>query len=421
MRGDCLPRPDPVPATDGRIALTRRAPCAPPTTTPDAPALRPPDSSHPAAAGGGGERYPFAVRDVADGVLVGGCELWPRGTGVCNVSYWTYPAHRRAGFASRSVARLCAVAFEVGGFERLEIVTDPDNIASRRVALRNGFEEVGWRDGQVLHVLDKSAGSRGGRRGGVSADPHRARGDARAIGREWHVLDIRRAIVGGVVVAGLSALAVHGLYQLPDPESATGARGVGLCVPSSSVAVVANVLARSAAVARGTAMRLAVAGATVALALGVTSARDGRVERAHYGSMERLDGTPCTFSVLEWDAAGRLYYQSDCVTRTSVGGIVWGAEGDVSPDSRRRVWMFDPATGRAPQSVAASPQSLVRQPSHMANRQLVHAAGLQGRSGLEPQPILGSDPGLRSPDGRWTARVVTQFYEPEHVVLVRLR
>ncbi|MCC7020611.1 MAG: hypothetical protein IT332_12685 [Ardenticatenales bacterium] len=257
---------------------------------------------------------------------------------------------------------------------------------------------------------------------------------------------------------------MHAFFQLPDPESATGiARPLqlggtlaiwGLSIPLLAairasvwvfpavllLAVVANVLARSATVARGASMRLAVAGATVALALlPVTTLRPrlpvaaaagaemiwvtepSLVERAHYGSMERLDGTPCTFTMLEWDAAGRLYYQSDCVRRTSIGGIVWGVEGGWSPGSRRRVWMFDPAAGRAPQPVAASPGRLVRQPSRMANRQLVHAAGLQGRSGLEVQPILGSDHGLQSPDGRWTARVVTMFYEPEHVVLVRLK
>ncbi|MEO8083120.1 MAG: GNAT family N-acetyltransferase [Ardenticatenales bacterium] len=107
-----------------------------------------------------GERFPFAVRaavdgvtdGAADGVLVGGCELWPRGDGVANVSYWTYAAHRRAGFASRAVALLCDTAFGVGRFTRLEIVTDPDNVASKRVALRNGFFEVGMRGEQVLHV-----------------------------------------------------------------------------------------------------------------------------------------------------------------------------------------------------------------------------------------------------------------------------
>lgn len=106
-----------------------------------------------------GERFPFAVRTVADraaaSVLVGGCELWPRGDGVANVSYWTYPAHRRAGYATRAVALLCDAAFGEGGFTRLEIVTDPDHVASRRIALRCGFAEAGMRDGRVLHVRER--------------------------------------------------------------------------------------------------------------------------------------------------------------------------------------------------------------------------------------------------------------------------
>lgn len=108
-----------------------------------------------------GERFPLAVRTVADAaadnVLVGGCELWPRRDGVANVSYWTYAAHRRCGYATRAVALLCAAAFEDGGFTRLEIVADPDNVASRRVAHRNGFVEAGERDGRVLLVRSNIA------------------------------------------------------------------------------------------------------------------------------------------------------------------------------------------------------------------------------------------------------------------------
>jgi RimJ/RimL family protein N-acetyltransferase len=33
-------------------------------------------------------------------------------------------------------------------------VVDPDNIASRRVAIRNGFQEIGVRNGRVLHIKD---------------------------------------------------------------------------------------------------------------------------------------------------------------------------------------------------------------------------------------------------------------------------
>jgi RimJ/RimL family protein N-acetyltransferase len=98
-----------------------------------------------------GKRFPFAVRDATSGVLLGGCELRPLSGKIANLSYWTYPAHRGRGVASRAVALACDVAFGELGVERLEILTDPDNTGSRRVALRNAFVEIGMRDGRVLH------------------------------------------------------------------------------------------------------------------------------------------------------------------------------------------------------------------------------------------------------------------------------
>lgn len=101
-----------------------------------------------------GERFPFAVRDAATQELLGGCELVPLEDQAANLSYWTYPPHRRRGVASRAVALILAIAFEEFGFRRLEIVTDPDNIGSRRVAGRNGFTEAGQREGRVLYVIN---------------------------------------------------------------------------------------------------------------------------------------------------------------------------------------------------------------------------------------------------------------------------
>lgn len=101
-----------------------------------------------------GERFSFAVRDAGTGELLGGCELRPLGGGTANLSYWTYPAHRSRGVASRAVALACEIAFRQFHFRRLEVLTDPDNAVSRRVALRNGFSEAGVRDGRVLHVRE---------------------------------------------------------------------------------------------------------------------------------------------------------------------------------------------------------------------------------------------------------------------------
>jgi len=106
-----------------------------------------------------GTRFAFAVRDAITNTLLGGCELKPRGTEAVNLSYWTYPAHRGRGVASRAVALACELAFEELAVARVEILADPDNIASRRVALRNGFRVAGLRDGRVLHCLEAKGSS----------------------------------------------------------------------------------------------------------------------------------------------------------------------------------------------------------------------------------------------------------------------
>lgn len=99
-------------------------------------------------------RYAFAVRDAVTGTLVGGVELQPSSAETANVSYWTYPEHRDRGYASRAVALACDVAFSELSLKRLEISTDLDNVASRTVATRNGFNEIGLREGRLLHVRE---------------------------------------------------------------------------------------------------------------------------------------------------------------------------------------------------------------------------------------------------------------------------
>jgi RimJ/RimL family protein N-acetyltransferase len=103
-----------------------------------------------------GVRFPFAVRG-AGGELFGGCELEPLGGGVANASYWTHPLHRGRGVASTALRQLCAVGFGELGFRRVELAVDADNLASRRVAERNGFRECGTRDHRVLYVRDAGA------------------------------------------------------------------------------------------------------------------------------------------------------------------------------------------------------------------------------------------------------------------------
>ena len=85
----------------------------------------------------------FAVRDASTRVLLGGCELRRHPDGIGRVSYWTFPAHRGRGVASRALGRLCRFAFDELAVERIELLAEPDNAASLRVAEKAGFTREG--------------------------------------------------------------------------------------------------------------------------------------------------------------------------------------------------------------------------------------------------------------------------------------
>jgi RimJ/RimL family protein N-acetyltransferase len=94
----------------------------------------------------------FAARETESGKLVGGCQLRLRGDEVAQLSYWSFPSHRRSGYASRAVSLVCRFAFSSLGIERIEALVEPDNAASIGVLQRNGFVEEGrlrnrWRLG----------------------------------------------------------------------------------------------------------------------------------------------------------------------------------------------------------------------------------------------------------------------------------
>jgi len=100
------------------------------------------------------KRFAFAVRSANMGELLGGVELLPLGDGIANLSYWTHPAHRRRGVASRAVSLACQVALRDFGFRALRALVDPDNTASRRIAVGRGFREVGTEDGRICYILE---------------------------------------------------------------------------------------------------------------------------------------------------------------------------------------------------------------------------------------------------------------------------
>jgi RimJ/RimL family protein N-acetyltransferase len=85
----------------------------------------------------------FAIRELETGALAGGCEVRLRDNALAEMSYWVFPAFRGRRYASRAVILACGWAFAELGVERMEIYVEPDNAASRSVALLAGFTEEG--------------------------------------------------------------------------------------------------------------------------------------------------------------------------------------------------------------------------------------------------------------------------------------
>jgi RimJ/RimL family protein N-acetyltransferase len=88
---------------------------------------------------------PFLLFEKASGELVGACGLhrmvWT--TPKAEVGYWVRTSKSGRGFVSEAVTALCAYAFEHLHAVRVELVTDEENEASRRVAHRCQFELEG--------------------------------------------------------------------------------------------------------------------------------------------------------------------------------------------------------------------------------------------------------------------------------------
>ncbi|MBS1882853.1 MAG: SDR family NAD(P)-dependent oxidoreductase [Actinobacteria bacterium] len=90
-----------------------------------------------------GGSYAFAVRDAASGELAGGVEVRVGEDRRGAISYWTFPAFRRRGFATRAVVAASDWALAALGLARLEVHAEFDNEASNRVARRAGFAREG--------------------------------------------------------------------------------------------------------------------------------------------------------------------------------------------------------------------------------------------------------------------------------------
>jgi len=106
------------------------------------------------------DRRPFAIADASTAELVGAIDMRISHLKTGHVGYWVAPQARGRGVASDALAALSRWAFESLGLGRMELLTDPENVASQRVAEKAGFQ----REGVLRATLPERDG---GRRDGV--------------------------------------------------------------------------------------------------------------------------------------------------------------------------------------------------------------------------------------------------------------
>lgn len=94
-----------------------------------------------------GEQFAFAVIDAGDGEFLGGAGLNQRNRShnFMNLGYWVRSSRQRRRIAARATRTVAAFGFEKVGLNRIEIIAELDNLASRRVAETVGahFEGIG--------------------------------------------------------------------------------------------------------------------------------------------------------------------------------------------------------------------------------------------------------------------------------------
>jgi RimJ/RimL family protein N-acetyltransferase len=85
----------------------------------------------------------FAVVEAATGRTVGSIGAHGMRDGVAHVGYWTAPGARGRGFTSDALRTLTRWFLRDGGAARVELVVEPANAASVRVAAAAGFTAEG--------------------------------------------------------------------------------------------------------------------------------------------------------------------------------------------------------------------------------------------------------------------------------------
>lgn len=103
-----------------------------------------------------GETYNFAITDAATGELAGSIAVSVRRFSIGHIGYWVAREARGRGTATEALKALCRWCVDTLQLKRLELLTDPDNVASQRVAEKAGFR----REGILRSTLEYRDGTR---------------------------------------------------------------------------------------------------------------------------------------------------------------------------------------------------------------------------------------------------------------------
>src|SRR6266571_1960688 len=87
-----------------------------------------------------GEAYNFVILDAESGAILGSVGMRAQRMRVGHFGYWVARDARDRGIATKALTALCRWAVDELGIERLELVTDPMNTASQRVAEKINFQ-----------------------------------------------------------------------------------------------------------------------------------------------------------------------------------------------------------------------------------------------------------------------------------------
>ena len=86
-----------------------------------------------------------------DGAVVGSIGMRINENATGHAGYWCAREARGRGIVPRALALLCRFGFEELGLGRIELITDPDNAGSQRVAEKVGFTREGVLRSHLLH------------------------------------------------------------------------------------------------------------------------------------------------------------------------------------------------------------------------------------------------------------------------------